>query len=133
MSTPKWIPPLFWLAALYDGLLGLAFLAAPGRLFDLCQVTPPNHLGYVQFPAALLLIFGLMFAAIALDPVGRRHLIVYGILLKAAYCGVAGYHWAAAGIPGMWKPFVVIDLVMGLLFLGAYQSLSKAAPPRDAD
>ena len=54
MSTPKWIPPLFWLAALYDGLLGLAFLAAPGRLFDLCQVTPPNHLGYVQFPAALL-------------------------------------------------------------------------------
>ncbi len=65
MTTPKWIPPLFWLAALYDGILGLAFLAAPGPLFDLCQVTPPNHLGYVQFPAALLLIFGLMFAAIA--------------------------------------------------------------------
>lgn len=133
MSVPKWIPPLFWLAALYDGLLGLAFLAAPGQLFDLCQVTPPNHLGYVQFPAALLLIFGLMFVAIASDPLGKRHLIVYGILLKIAYCGVAGYHWAAAGIPGMWKPFVVIDLVMGLLFLGAYQSLSKAAPPRDAD
>ncbi|MCU0918604.1 MAG: hypothetical protein MUC88_29215 [Planctomycetes bacterium] len=133
MSMPKWIPPLFWLAALYDGLLGLAFLAAPGQLFELCQVAPPNHLGYVQFPAALLLIFGLMFVAIASDPVGKRHLIVYGILLKIAYCGVAGYHWAAAGIPGMWKPFVVIDLVMGLLFLGAYQSLSKAAPPRDAD
>ena len=132
MSMPKRIPLLFWLAALFDGLLGLAFLAAPGQLFDLCQVTPPNHLGYVHFPAALLLIFGLMFAAVALDPVGRRHLIVYGILLKVAYCSVAGFHWAATGIPGMWKPFVVIDLVMGLLFVWAYQSLGKFAPQRDA-
>ncbi|NLF68462.1 MAG: hypothetical protein GX575_05325 [Candidatus Anammoximicrobium sp.] len=132
MNSPRWISPLFWLTAAYDGLLGLAFLAAPGPLFELCQVTPPNHLGYVQFPAALLLIFGLMFVAIALDPVGKRHLIGYGILLKAAYCGVAGYHWAAAGIPGMWKPFVVIDLVMGLLFVGAYLSLGKAASRREA-
>jgi hypothetical protein len=132
MTTPKWIPPLFWLAALYDGLLGLAFLAAPGQLFDLCQVTPPNHLGYVHFPAALLLIFGLMFVAIARDPGGRRQLIGYGILLKVAYCGVAGVHWAASGIPGMWKPFVVIDLVMGLLFVWAYLSLAQVAPQRDA-
>jgi hypothetical protein len=50
---PNWIPRLFWLAALYDGLLGLALLAVPGQLFELCQVTPPNDLGYVQFPAAL--------------------------------------------------------------------------------
>jgi len=125
MNSPKWISPLFWLAALYDGLLGLAFLVAPGRLFEWCQVTPPNHVGYVQFPAALLLIFGLMFVAVALDPPGRRHLIVYGILLKVAYCGVAGFHWAATGIPGMWKPFVVIDLLMGLLFVWAYGSLAK--------
>lgn len=130
MTPPKWIGPLFFFAALYDGFLGLAFLAAPGRLFELCQVTPPNHVGYVQFPAALLLIFGLMFVAIAQDPAGRRQLILYGVLLKLAYCGVAGFHWAATGIPGMWKPFVVIDLVMGLLFVWAYQSLAK--PPQTA-
>jgi hypothetical protein len=41
--------------------LGLAFLAAPLYTFDLAKVTPPNHLGYVQFPAALLLIFGLQW------------------------------------------------------------------------
>ena len=125
MNSPKWISPLFWLAALYDGLLGLAFLVAPGQPFEWCQVTPPNHVGYVQFPAALLLIFGLMFVAVAWDPPGRRNLIVYGILLKVAYCGVAGFHWAASGIPGMWKPFVVIDLLMALLFVWAYGSLAK--------
>jgi hypothetical protein len=67
-----------------------------------------------------------MFAAVAMDPAGRRHLIVYGILLKAAYCGVAGLHWAMAGIPGMWKPFVIIDLLMGAVFALAYLRLGPA-------
>jgi hypothetical protein len=127
MSSPKWVPPLFWVAALYDGILGLFFLVVPGGVFEWFQVTPPNHYGYVQFPAALLLIFGLMFASIARNPVGRRHLIVYGILLKVAYCGVAGFHWTATGIPGMWKPFVVIDAVMGVLFVLAYVTLAESS------
>ena len=81
---------LFFVAALYDGLLGLAFLVAADRIFQWAQVTPPNHVGYVQFPGALLMIFGIMFAAIARRPRENRHLIPYGILLKVAYCGVAG-------------------------------------------
>ena len=34
MTTPKWISPLFWIAAWYDGVLGLMFLAAPSAIFD---------------------------------------------------------------------------------------------------
>ena len=127
MNTSRWISPLFVVAALYDGVLGLLFLAAPGTPFRLFAVTPPNHLGYVQFPAALLLIFGLMFAAIARDPSANRSLILYGILLKAAYCGVTGWYWISSDIPGMWKPFVVIDLVMGLLFVWAYSVLPSSS------
>jgi len=130
MTLPKWIAPLFWVAACYDGVLGLLFLAAPGAIFERFGVVPPNHVGYVQFPAALLLIFGLMFAAVAADPIGRRHLIVYGILLKVAYCGVTGLHWAATGIPFMWKPFVFIDFAMGVAFAWAYFQLAK--PSRKA-
>jgi hypothetical protein len=125
MKTPRWIPILFGLSAAYDGILGLLFLVAPGYPFERFAVTPPNHLGYVQFPAALLLIFGLMFVKIALDPVRHRGLIVYGILLKVAYCTVSGWHWLSTGIPGMWKPFTVIDLVMGVLFVWAYAILGK--------
>jgi len=127
MNMPRWISPLFVVAALYDGVLGLLFLAAPGTPFRLFEVAPPNHPGYVQFPAALLLIFGLMFAAVARDPIVNRSLILYGILLKASYCGVTGWYWISSGIPGMWKPFVVIDLVMGLLFVGAYSVLPSPA------
>jgi hypothetical protein len=128
MKAAKWIVGLFVVAALYDGVLGLLFLAAPGWPFEQFDVTPPNHLGYVQFPAALLLIFGLMFATIARNPAANRNLIVYGILLKIAYCSVTGWHWMATDIPVIWKPFVVIDVVMGVLFAWAYVSLANAKP-----
>ena len=120
------VSALFLVAALYDGLLGLAFLVAAGWIFQYAQVEPPNHFGYVQFPGAILIIFGLMFAAIARRSRENRGLIPYGILLKVSYCGVAGYHWLTAGIPAMWKPFVVIDLIFLALFLLAYRSLGQA-------
>lgn len=125
MNVPKWIRPLFAVAALYDGLLGVVFLFAPRFPFDLFGVTPPNHPGYVQFPAALLIVFGLMFAAIARDPLGNRNLVVYGILLKVAYCGVTGWYWATSDLPGMWKPFAIVDLVMVALFAWACAALAR--------
>jgi len=128
MKAAKWIVLLFVFAALYDGVLGLVFLAAPTWPFEQFDVTPPNHMGYVQFPAALLLIFGVMFAAIARDPVANRGLILYGILLKVAYCSVTGSHWLATDIPIIWKPFVVIDVVMLVLFVWAYVLLANAKP-----
>jgi hypothetical protein len=132
MNVPKWISPLFWIAALYDGLLGVLFLAAPWWAFERFNVTPPNHMGYVQFPAALLIIFALIFAAIARDPVGQRGLIVYGILLKVAYCSITSYYWFATDIPVIWKPFVVIDLVMGILFVVAYMAVAPRPAARTA-
>ena len=48
---------VFSIAALYDGLLGGSFLVAGERLFAAYKVAPPNHWGYIQFPAALLLVF----------------------------------------------------------------------------
>jgi hypothetical protein len=132
MKTPLWIPLLFVIAALYDAALGLLFLIAPEYPFQTFEVTPPNHLGYVQFPAALLLIFGLMFVNIALKPIHNRHLIPYGILLKVAYCAVSGWYWLSAGIPGMWKPFTIIDLAMGVLFVWSYVLLCRVAAYRPA-
>jgi len=127
MKQTVWIRILFAVAALYDGLLGLLFLVAPLYPYQLFDVTPPNHVGYVQFPAALLVIFALMFARVALDPARHRELIPYGILLKVAYCGVSAWHWITAGIPDMWKPLTFVDLAMGLLFLWAYLALRRPA------
>src|SRR5581483_9436802 len=95
--------------------------------FAVFHVPEPNHPAYVQFPAALLLTFVLMFVAIARDPVGSRRLIPYGVLLKVSYCGLAFGYWATRDIPGMWKGFAVADLAMGVLFVWAYLATGPAA------
>ena len=50
----------------------------------------------------------------------------YGIGLKVSYCGVVFWHWFTAGIPSMWKPFAVADLVFLVLFVWAYLRLGRA-------
>ena len=126
MRLLRLVSAIFLVAALYDGLLGLAFLVAPGAVFSHYGVTPPNHFGYVQFPAALLIVFAVMFLAIAKDPARNRNLIPYGILLKVAYSGVSLYHWISTGIPDMWKPFTIADLAFIALFGWACLSLRHA-------
>ena len=125
------IQVLFTIAALYDGLLGLFFMFAPLALFHWFNVTEPNHLGYVQFPAALLIIFGIMFAAVAARPVANKHLIIYGMLLKLSYCGVVFKYWFTTDIPVMWKPFAIFDVIFLVLFILAYMYLAKQ--PQTAD
>lgn len=122
----NWIRVLFVMAALYDGVLGAAFLLCPASPFNAFGVPPPNHMGYVQFPAALLLVFALMYAAVAVNPVRNRNLVPYGMLLKVAYCGVVCAYWVTSGIPDMWKPFALLDMVFLVFFLGAYVQLKNA-------
>jgi len=129
MNRLRWISLLYYIGALYDGVLGIAFLLFWARIFDWYGVPPPNHAGYVQFPAALLIIFGLLFLAIARAPVANRNLIPYGILLKVSYCAVIFGHWFTAGIPNMWKPFAVCDFIIMLLFLWTYAVLGREARP----
>ena len=120
----RWIRSLFVVSALYDGVLGLLFLFAWRSVFRDMEVTPPNHPGYVQFPALLLIIFGLLFLQIARDPIANRNLIVYGIGLKLAYSGVVFWHELTSGIPNMWVWFAWIDLWFLALYVIALRALS---------
>lgn len=125
--SPRWIKLLFAAAAVYEGGLGLAFLFWSGRVFQAFGVAPPNHPGYVQFPALLLLTFAFMFLRIARDPWKRRDLIVYGICLKASYSGLVFWYAATRGIPRMWLPWAWADLVFLVLFVLALRS-ARSAP-----
>jgi len=111
---------LFAVAGLYDFLIGLAFLLAGPQLFEAAGVPPPNHWGYAQFGSLMLIIFGMMFFAIAYDPVANRNLMPYGMLLKLSYICLVAYYWVAGDCPMLFKPFAVIDAAMLLLFLPAY-------------
>lgn len=127
MGVPKWIKPLFVIAGLYDGILGILFLTMGVKLFAIASVTPPNHMGYVQFPAMLLIAFAIMFFNIARDPIANKNLVLYGILLKISYCAVVFFHWLTGIMPIMWVPFAFLDLVFLVAFVMARNALKQAA------
>ena len=114
---------VFAISGIYDLFLGIVFLFFPLFAFDLFNVTYPNHLVYVQFPAALLLIFAVMFFSIAKDPVGKRSFIPYGVMLKVAYSGIVFWYWLFADIPDIWKPFAIADLLFIIVFGWCYYEI----------
>lgn len=122
------IRPLFYLAALYDGFLGLAFVVAPTSALEFVGVPTPYHAGFVQFPAALLVVFAIMFLAVAKRPLENRNLIPYGILLKVSYCSVVFAYWILDRLATIWKPFAIADLLFGVLFWLAYRELGERSP-----
>ncbi|MBU1043174.1 MAG: hypothetical protein KJ915_02095 [Candidatus Omnitrophica bacterium] len=123
MEIPKWLKPFFIFAALYDGILGVLFLIVPLQICKTFNITPPNHLGYVQFPALLLIAFAVLFMNIARDPIANKNLLLYGILLKISYCSVVFYHLAFGVIPLIWVVFAFLDFGFLLIFLYVHKKL----------
>jgi hypothetical protein len=121
-----WVKVVFMIAAVYDGVLGLAFLFFGSEIFRVANVTPPNDIGYIQFPALLLVVFAVMFFQIARNPPKHRELMVYGVALKASYAGVVFWHQMSGGIPMLWIPWAWADLVFLILFLGAWKRTSTS-------
>lgn len=119
---------LFLVAAIYDGVLGLIFLFKPGFAFELFEVIPPNHFGYVQFSAILLLIFAAMFLRVARDPMANRFIMLYGVALKAGYSGLVFYYMLTTGVPAMWVPWAWADLVFLILFLWGWYYTGRLTP-----
>ena len=114
---------VFATSGIYDSVLGVAFLFFPQFAFNLFQVTFPNHLAYVQFPATLLIIFAVMFFTIARDPEGNISFMPYGIMLKVAYSGLVFWYWLFADIPVIWKPFAIADLLFIVAFSWCYYQM----------
>lgn len=121
--TAGWIKPFFAVAALYDFVLGVCFLFFAGPLLSAFGIEPPNHPGYLQFPAAMLLVFAAMLGQIAMDPIRNRNLIPYGMGLKVAYCGTVFWNLFTGTIPAMWKPLAWADLGFLVLFVVAWRTL----------
>jgi len=117
--TPRWVRPLFVLAALYDIGLGLGFMLGFEPIFHRFGVQLPNHDAYVQLPAAMIVTFGLGFAMVSRDPARHRGIITLGVLMKLSFAGVVLAHRLFGEIPGMWVPFALCDLLFMVAFLAA--------------
>jgi hypothetical protein len=126
----EWLRPFFVVAALYDIVLGGLFLVAAEPIYWRFGVTYVNHPAYVQFAAAVVLIFGIGFWFVAQAPERNRDIIKLGVLFKIAYSGVVLGWWFQGRMPGMWVPFAWIDLAFIAAFLAALRSLPAGQAAR---
>jgi len=121
----KLVKPLFFVGGVYDLIIGLAFLSAPYAIFEFIDVVPPNHIGYIQFCAAFLVVFSLMLFEVARKPVASKNLIPYAALIKISYCAVVFGHYALGNMPTPWLYFAFADSIFLLAFVWAYTEIGK--------
>lgn len=122
----KWIKVLFVIAGISDLFVGAAFFFASNQIFHLTGAVPPNHPCFVQFPSALIAIFGALFLHIAADPLAHRDLIPYVTCFKISVWALVFAYQLTIGIAALFVPLAWIDVVYTILFLLAWRSLATA-------
>lgn len=125
---PGWLRPLFLTAAIYDLVLGVVFGLGFRPIYSRFGIELPNHDAYVQLPAALIAVFGVGFWFVARDPVRHRGIVTLGVLLKLSFAGIVLAHRFTDGIPDLWVPFAVCDLLFAVAFLAALPAIPERRP-----
>jgi hypothetical protein len=113
----------FLVAALYDLLLGAAFVVLGEQLLSAIGMELPPHVAYIQLAAVFIFVQGLSYALVYRDPLGNLGIVRVGIAYKAAYAGLALWYLVIGLLPSVFfLPWAAIDvafLVGFVLFLRA--------------
>ena len=118
------VRPLFLLAALYDGVLGAAFLFFLGPIFAALGAAPPDDPVYARLIAAFVFVQGLGYVYVALAPRRNVDLVKVGAVYKAAYIVVALLALGEGDLPhGLFAWLAAVDL----LFLAGFLWFLAAA------
>ena len=111
-ARERWYRSLFWIAAVYDIALGIAFMFFARPIFEWIDIedTLPEYMSYISLIAAFLFVIGVAYVLIALGDLYRnKDLITIGILYKVAYFSVALWYL----IDGVY-PHILFFYVFGL-------------------
>jgi hypothetical protein len=101
-AREKYYRGLFFVAALYDILLGVIFTFRPKQAFSALGISDklPAFGGYVTLLGAFVLVIGAAYWLMARGDLRRNvDLILIGTLYKLAYATIAFYYWAAGELP----------------------------------
>lgn len=79
---------LFLLAALYDGVLGVAFLLFSGPIYTALGAPPPADPVYLRLIAAFVAVQGLGYAFVWRNLLRNLDLVRVGVVYKAIYISV---------------------------------------------
>jgi uncharacterized membrane protein HdeD (DUF308 family) len=101
-AKEKYYRGLFYLAGLYDVLLGITFTFFPARAYAALGIGDklPAFGGYLTLLGAFVLVIGIAYFLIARGDLQRNaDLILVGTLYKLAYASTAFYYWSQGSLP----------------------------------
>jgi len=119
------IKRVYFVSGVYDLALGVVFGMLFKPIYLRLGITLPNHDAFIQFPAALVAIFGIGFLMVSRDPPSHVGIMKMGVMLKLAYVLIVGGHWLLGSMPMLYVPFVFIDALFLLLFIRSVASVSR--------
>ena len=119
--------PVLLLCAVYDGLLGLAFLFFSGPIFRALGIENSADPVYVQLAAGLIAIMGLGFFLAWRDPLRNRDLVLLGAVFKAFYILLAAYTLVRGEVP---HPVFLVFAVVDVLFLIVFARFLQGSAAR---
>jgi hypothetical protein len=126
-ATANRYRPVLLLCAVYDGLIGLAFLFLPGPLFRLLGIEPAADPVYVQLAAGLIALMGLAFYLAWRNPVLNRDIVLLGVAFKAFYILLAAYALARGEVPHpVFLVFAGVDVLFLIVFVRLWQGSAAA-------
>ena len=126
----KYYRRLFFIAGVYDVLLGLAFVFFAGRAFAALGISDklPAVRGYLTLLGAFVLVLGFGYFLIARGDLRRNaDLILVGTLYKLAYATTAFYYCSQGRLPhvAFGAVFGIADAVFFVLMAECYWALEK--------
>jgi hypothetical protein len=120
----------FLVAALYDVLLGIAFVVFGEQILDAIGMALPPHIAYIQLAAVFVLVQGLSYWFVYRDPPANLGLVKVGVIYKLAYAGLAAWYLLTGQLPnGFFIPWAIVDL---LFLVGFVMFLRAASRPQQA-
>lgn len=119
---------LFLVSALYDFILGFAFLFFYKQIFALLRMNLPENPSYLTFAALTIMFFGVLLFMIYLDLKNSRRMILYAIFFKFSYIATVIYYYVVVGkayVDFPFRLFAFFDLIFALLFLESLRNIKN--------
>jgi hypothetical protein len=118
----------FLVAALYDMLLGVAFVVLGEQILSAIDMQLPPHIAYIQLAAVFIFVQGFSYLFPFRDPLGNLGIVRVGVVYKAAYAGLALWYLAIGTLPSVFFiPWAIIDLAFMVGFVLFLRASSRGA------
>lgn len=115
---------VFLITALYDFVLGIAFLLFYKQVLGFFSISIPNFPEYLQMSAAFVAVLGVGYFLIYLNLEKNKDLYRIGMLYKLIYIVLVSYYYFIVHTANVvYLNFAMIDTIFLIIFIVLYKKV----------